>query len=593
MTCAWYGTIEEFQQIEPIELLTILTRHIYDQSVEEAKSNPGSLPQLKAWWNCIQDLKDQLFLTPNLNGYLIFEYEFPRSNGRRPDVLLLLPGELIVLEFKGYDAIKDPELHQISLYVRDFQEYHSAVHEHQLHVRGALVYSTNDPSLTMQADLLYKVYEIPKHTLHNLINGVNKLVTAQSIAPETLLEGHFQPLPSILESARAIFKRDDLPEIRNVKSSNFDAVIKAATSIIEEAERTKTHHMILVSGVPGAGKTFIGLTLAHQLQHAVYLSGNGPLVDVLQNILKKDEEIHSQQAFVQALSSYKRDIQNGTKLNDHILIFDEAQRAWEFQNHSKDSDPDLMVRAAKAKDWSVIVGLIGEGQEIHTKEQKGIPLWNRAIANQGFTVHARHNENMFPNAIAFEENPDLHLKASIRTHNALDYFKWVETFLAGDFVEAKKIATNLRSERFILKKMDSLDKAKQYVTDLYGHTDKTYGIVASSKLDSDMNWKKKKNERYSTKPHVEYYNNKNSSFYCKTLNYAASEFDCQGLELDAAIVYWDDDLTVQNEQWHYNPKKLNNQADRKEEMKTNAYRVLLTRGRDCVIVVDEHGYLNF
>ena len=108
-----------------------------------------------------------------------------------------------------------------------------------------------------------------------------------------------------------------------------------------------------------------------------------------------------------------------------------------------------------------------------------------------------------------------------------------------------------------------------------------------------MNWKKKKKERYSTKPHVEYYNNKNSPFYCKTLNYAASEFDCQGLELDAAIVYWDDDLTIQNKQWYHNPNKLNNQADRKEEMKTNAYRVLLTRGRDCVIVVDEHGYLNF
>lgn len=593
MPCTWYGTTEEFQNIEPLELLTLFTKHIYEQSLEEAKLNPETRPQLKAWWNCIRDLKAQLFLTPTLKGYLLFEYEFPRSGGRRPDVLLLLPGELIVLEFKGYDAIKAPELNQISLYVRDFEEYHSTIQDHQLNVRGTLVYSSDDSSVKHKPNKDYKIYETPQHDLNILLNKINKKAVGDVITPENLLEGRFQPLPSIIESARNIFNQEELPEIRNVKSSNFDEVMKATTAIIKKAEETKTHHMILVSGVPGAGKTYIGLTLAHQLSNAVYLSGNGPLVDVLQDILTEDGQRHANQVFVQALSSYKRDIQANKELDEHILIFDEAQRAWEFQNHSKESDPDLMVRAAKKKDWSVIVGLIGEGQEIHTKEQKGIPLWNEAIAGKGFIVHARHDENMFPNAIEFEENPHLHLKTSIRTHNALDYFKWVESFLSGDFVEANKIAQNLRSERFTLIKMSSLNEAKQYLKDLYGTTNKTYGIVASSQLNSPMNWKKAKRERYKGKPHVGYYNDKSSPYYCKKMNYAASEFDCQGLELDAAIVYWDDDLYIQNKQWCFDEKRLNHQADRKEEMKINAYRVLLTRGRDCVIIVDEKGCLNY
>lgn len=132
---AWLGTIKLFLEIEPVKLLDDLCSFIYGQTYEQALITPAdkSTPsQIRAWQNCIHDLKYQLQNSQNIDGYLIFEYEIPRSGGRRPDVLLLLPRELIVLEFKGYDKIKDAEKHQASLYVRDLSEYHTIVQKFHL-----------------------------------------------------------------------------------------------------------------------------------------------------------------------------------------------------------------------------------------------------------------------------------------------------------------------------------------------------------------------------------------------------------------------------------------------------------------------------
>lgn len=389
----WYGTIQSFLNIRSQDLLNKLCQHIYNQSVEQAKISPieaSTLPQLKAWFNCIQDLKSQLVHIDDRAGYIIFEYEIPRSGGRRPDVLLLLPGELIVLEFKGYDSILDPEKHQASLYVRDLSEYHSVVQYHRLNVRGAIVYSTKSKKI-IEPDHDYQIYLCPNSHLTELINRFNP--EGDVITPKEFINGVYQPLPSIIESAQHIFKHEPLDAIRNIKSSNFDNVIGTVQTIINQAKETNTHHLVLISGVPGAGKTFVGLTLAYETPNAVYLSGNGPLIDVLQDALQTT-------SFVQALRNYKQDYNNGLPLNENVLIFDEAQRAWDAQKVGGSySEPDIIIQITKQKSWSVVVGLIGEGQEIHTGEEKGIDLWNTAIFDQQFTVHAKHNVGTFTNAI--------------------------------------------------------------------------------------------------------------------------------------------------------------------------------------------------
>lgn len=392
------------------------------------------------------------------------------------------------------------------------------------------------------------------------------------------IEGVYQPLPSIIESAQHIFNHKPLEEIRNIKSSNFSEVIQTVQTIIKHAEETRTHHLVLISGVPGAGKTFVGLTLAYETPNAVYLSGNGPLVDVLQDALQTT-------TFVQALRNYKKDFINALPLNENVLIFDEAQRACDAAKMKGPySEPDIMIQIAKQKSWSVIVGLVGEGQEIHTGEEKGIGLWNHAIDEQHFSVHAKHNASAFPNAIQYYENKHLHLNTSIRTHNALEYFKWVEAFLAGDSKTYRTIEKQLQKQRFILKRMQSLDEAEQYVQDVYKNSNITYGLVTSSK-NRTVQKIPFSQPRNRIKPHVSYYNDPTSPYYCKNLQYAVTEFHSQGLELDMAIVVWGNDLTWGQNGWEFNRYGLNIQAVNPTQMKLNAYRVLLTRGRDGVIIV--------
>ena len=577
----WKGTFSEFISADKDDLVNSLCQQVYDQSLSEAYAHPvaeSTLPQIKSWYDSIEYLMKEIPYFDEMPGYLIFEYEMLRRGGKRPDVLLFLPGELLVLEFKRYSNVKEPEYNQLSLYLRDLQSYHSTVQEFALTVRGGLILTTEEKAYEINHD--FQVYQLGKEGLRNWVQLIIKHTKNNSSLPiDDFLNGTYQPLPSIIESEKAIMRNKPLPQIKTVKTSNFDTVITEVQSIIENAKKQKTHHLVLVTGVPGAGKTFVGLTLAYHADKAVYLSGNRPLVEVLQDSLQNEH-------FVQSLYAYKTDYQKGRIPEDHVLIFDEAQRAWDAKKMGGNkSEPDIIMEIAKQKSWSVVVGLIGEGQEIHIGEEGGIGLWNTAIANKGIIVHARHHQATFPNAIKYDENPDLHLHTSLRTHNALMYFDWVEAFLEGDLQRSNKLLRKLKESRYTVKFVDSLEEAKRYVQQVYAGTDKTYGMVMSSGMKFVKEIKALPfGERYETpKPHVAYFNYPNSPYYCRNLEYAATEFQVQGLELDMAIVYWGEDLDWRNNKWKINfPRKG---AENPEQMKLNAYRVLLTRGRDGVIIV--------
>ncbi|MGG0741215.1 DNA/RNA helicase domain-containing protein [Niallia taxi] len=577
----WKGSLVDFIEADRDEIVNSLCMHIYNQTLKEAKQNPNeesTISQIKSWYDCIAYLKEEIPYFKHMPGFLIFEYEILRSGRCRPDVLLFLPGEVLVLEFKRYSNVNDPEYAQTSFYIRDIQQYHSAVQEFALKVRGALVVTTEEKEFQQIPD--YQMYQLGKRGLRELTNRVGKHITANSlISAEQFLEGTYQPLPTIIESARAIMRDEPLPQIKTLKSSNFNTVVAEVKSIIEMAQQNQTHHLVLVSGVPGAGKTFVGLTLAHEIDKAVYLSGNGPLVDVLQDSLKN-------KTFVQALYGYKADYLKYNHVpEEHVLIFDEAQRAWDAKRMKiNKSEPDVMIEIAKQKTWSVVVGLIGEGQEIHIGEEGGIGLWNEAINDKSFHVHAKHHQQVFSNAYSYHENHQLHLNTSLRTHNALMYFEWVEAFINNDREKCKILEEKLRKERFTLKIVDNLQEAKEYVQKVYEGTDKTYGIVASSSIKYPKGVKLvPTSARYVIpKAHVEYFNYPESEYYCKRLDYAATEFQVQGLELDMAIVCWGNDLSWENGKWK--AEYLRKGAEDPEQLKLNVYRVLLTRGRDGVII---------
>lgn len=316
----WAGSIQEFLKLDKMEYLRRLHSHVYGEKIFETKEERKKrVSQIRAWEDTFYKLKYIFQQYPSLDGSLIFEYNILRGSGRRPDVILILNGYVLVIECKSYNVITPAEFIQTSLYVRDLQHYHSEIQRSNIHVMGTLLL-TNDEHKELIPNSTYRIYRTSVHSFHKLLVGImNK--PAKKFTLNQFINGIYEPSPSILEAAKSVFNNEPLPTIKAVGSSNFNQVKQTIEQIIQHAKDTKTHHLVLVSGEPGAGKTYLGLHLAHNIENAVYLSGNGPLVDVLQDTLQN-------KTFVQGLYGYKMDyLRKGDIPHEQVIIFDEAQRA--------------------------------------------------------------------------------------------------------------------------------------------------------------------------------------------------------------------------------------------------------------------------
>lgn len=581
MNCGWKGSIQDFLNFSLRDFIQSLTSYVYGSlSAQQWQDEQQKIhSQQRAWQDCYEKLQTIFQHYQAVEGSLIFEYSILRGSGRRPDVLLLLPGHVLVIECKSYNDVTAAEFLQTSLYVRDIEHYHSSVQQHSLKVTGVLLL-TNDSSEELLPINKFQIYLASQNSFYKLLCLLLKKRTDASITADQFLAGTYQPSPSMLEAARAILHNEDLPRIRAIDSSNYEEVYATVQAVIEEAIKTNTHHLVLVSGEPGAGKTFLGLQIAHATPKSVYLSGNGPLVDVLQDTL-------SNKTFVQSLYGYKRDyLQHGKTPHEQVIIFDEAQRAWDAKKMGSHlSEPDVIIQIAKAnKPWSVVIGLLGDGQEIHLGEESGLSLWNTAIQNQHITVHAKHENKLFRNAEHYEQHEHLHLNCSLRSHAALNYYAFVNTLLDGDIHQANYYKKPLEKQRYPVLITDSLRKATAHIRGLYAEDHKTFGLICASGADG---LKKVPvipfgNRNELPKPATAYFNYPASPYYCKNLQYAATEFQTQGLELDCAIVHWDEDLCWNGQNWIATHTK--NGAKSPVQMKLNTYRVLLTRGRDTTII---------
>ncbi|PFC71094.1 hypothetical protein CN290_23755 [Bacillus cereus] len=585
MNYGWAGTIEQFKQLDVQLFVKQLLGHVYKTHTNDPKIDS----QKKAWIDSYNKLQDLFNRFSNLDASLIFEYEILRGGGRRPDVLLLINGYLIVLECKSYNNVSPFEYIQTSLYMRDLEHYHSAIQQSNMPVIGVLLLTNHEG----EHWIFQKDYQVTISTVDGLESILKRILNkteAPTLTLEDIINGVYEPSPSMLEAARSILNNEPLPEIKAVSSSNFPEVQQTVRSIIEEAQHTNTHHLILVSGEPGAGKTYLGLTIAHEMKNAVYLSGNGPLVDVLQDTLKN-------RTFVQGLYGYKMDFLEKRMIpKEQIIIFDEAQRAWDTKKVDQSltkrnrkaqnlSEPDIIMNiTTNNKPWSVTIGLIGDGQEIYSGEEGGLALWNHAIAGKNVTVHSKHPNSFFTNAAHYRTHSQLHLNSSFRAHAALKYYEIINTLLDANFEQTKQLIHHLPKEHYQLFITRDLDKAKLTLHQLYQDDTKTVGVVCAGGADHQKEVPVlPRDERYERPSKIaQYFNYPESQYYCKALNYSSTEFQTQGLELDMTLVHWDDDLYLQNGTWkgqHYQWG-----VEDPFQIKLNAYRVILTRGRDGTII---------
>jgi hypothetical protein len=602
-----------------------------------ALKNEFSLEQNQkdAWLAEIIILKEVL---TTYSGSIYFEYSIPRM-GQRIDVVLLIGSVIFVLEFKmGEKEYNANAIDQVMDYALDLKNFHESSHEQfiapiLIATKAKNIYSI--VATTPQNDKLLQPIKSNAGLLGKIIEDVLCFSEGTEINRSQWEQGRYCPTPTIIEAAMALYSKHSVEDItrRDADDINLTQTTDAVSAIIRSSKKNSRKSICFVTGVPGAGKTLVGLDIAtthidkSNDLYSVFLSGNGPLVTILREALARDK-VKREKANGgkikkgMAMSEVKMFIQNVHNFRDeclvdltlapieHVALFDEAQRAWNLEQTSSfmsrkknrhnfnQSEPEFLMSCLdRHKDWAVVVCLVGGGQEINTGEA-GISEWIRSL-ERSFTgwdiyISDRLTDSEYSAGEMLKKlesrpnvkyNESLHLAVSKRSFRAENVSLLVKQLLDRSNDEAKDTLEKLKEKYPIVITRD-LGKARKWLKQQARGTER-YGIVVSSQAErlkphgifvkspmNPVNW------------FLEGKDDVRSSYYLEDV---ATEFHVQGLELDWVCITWDADFRYDAngwEHWSFVGTKWNhiNKEERQNYLK-NAYRVLLTRARQGMVIV--------
>lgn len=566
---------------------------------------------------------------------------------------------MFVVEFKvGSKEFTGADVNQVWDYALDLKYFHEE--SHHLPIIPILI-ATN----TRENDILLFQYDdqIVRPILSNGDNIADIIRQSQLIFPSTYIDNYlwsisrYAPTPTIIEAAQALYKNHSVKDISRSDADNLTDTSDYIFRVIEQAKAEQNKVICFVTGVPGAGKTLVGLNISTQSAgkegvNAVYLSGNGPLVKILVEALTRDkvrqlkdqgekctkkEVAQEVKSFIQNVHHFRDACLEGTIIEDgeivadleyfrseknrdksyapidHIAIFDEAQRAWtkdmtaDFMHRKKNrpgfpySEPEFLISCMdRHKDWALIVCLVGGGQEINTGEA-GISEWIISLNNhfKGWHVHisSRLTDKEYaagealslladhPNVYTTDE---LHLAVSLRSFRAEKLSLFIHQLLDMDKAAASETLKELTKYPIVLTR--DVEKAKRWLKER-ARGNERYGIIVSSQayrlrpLAIDVRVKPDPVHWFlSDREDVR------SSYYMEDV---VTEFDIQGLELDYTCVVWDGDFRYKPSEWgtysFVGSKWQNIKKDERKMYLKNAYRVLLTRARQGMVIVVPKG----
>ena len=603
-------------------------------------------------------------------GSVYFEYNIPRM-GRRADVIALIDGIVLVMEFKtseqNFTRASEVQVWDYALDLKNFQQ--GSRDRILVPILVAPREKNNNCvfDLSPFEDNVYNPLMSNEGRLKECIGHiVSNLKTTVPFSPEaddSWAKSGYDPTPTIIEAAVALYEEHNVADITK-HDGDVEQTAICINRIIEHCRANKRKAICFVTGVPGAGKTLIGLQTAidqfNKGEKAVYLSGNFPLVEVLQEALTRDFVRRSKEdyksgkssekpctkaeakskvkAFIQMIHHYRDLYLEGTRVegnkivpipeyfashNDKayipaepVAIFDEAQRAWtdtelrRFMKEKKQisnfpySEPEYLISCIdRRQDWGLVICLIGGGQEIN-KGEAGLKEWIKAL-NRSFKhwdiymsdnlVEKEYAEGAALDMIEAKERlhiePGLHLAVSMRSFRAEKVSLFVHQLLNLEKEEAAKTLTELQNYPIVLTR--DLDKAKSWLR-AHARGSERFGLLASSKAERLKAISI--NVRYQP-DFVHWFLEDDTDIRSSNcLEDTLTEFKVQGLEIDWACVAWDADLRLnkaQNKWEHFqlrsgtkwqNINKPENQA-----YQINAYRVLLTRARQGMVIVVPHG----
>lgn len=600
------------------------------------------------------------------HGSLYFEYNIPRM-GRRADVIAAIDGIIFVLEFKtseqkfSHDAIV--QVWDYALDLKNFQEgcldrvivpILVAPGEKDKHCRFTLRHFE---------DNVYEPIASNASRLQECINmALAEIPHTHSHTPEDddrWAKSGYEPTPTIIEAAVALYEENTVEDITK-HGGDIDKASSELSRIIDHCREHQRKAICFITGVPGAGKTLIGLNTAidqfNRGEKAVYLSGNFPLVEVLQEALTRDyvrrERIKAKQegrkpctkeeakskvkAFIQMIHHYRDFYLEGTEVvgneikpiegyfqshtdkafipAEHVAIFDEAQRAWtgdelkRFMREKKGikefpySEPEYLISCMdRQTDWGVVVCLVGNGQAIN-KGEAGLTEWIESIHRRYQDWDVYMSEYLIESGDVSKEElalvkeqlkprEDLHLKMSMRSFRSEKVSIFVNQLLALKQEDAAATLKELGNYPIVLTR--SLDTAKQWLRD-HARGSERFGLLASSKAERLKAISI--NVRYQP-DFVHWFLEDDSDIRSSNaLEDTLTEFKVQGLEIDWACVAWDADLRLNKDrsQWQHfqlrsGTKWQNINKPINQEYQINAYRVLLTRARQGMVIVVPNG----
>lgn len=583
--------------------------------------------QKNTWRKEIDILQDQLRSVEN--GDIAFEYTIPRM-GHRIDVVCIIRGLIFLLEFKvGDSEYRKSTADQVMDYALDLKYFHELSADRYI---IPISIPTEAPSVcnevSFMEDKISNVLKCMKDNIGLTINSVLSSVQDQDLSIADWINSRYAPTPTIIEAAQAMYRNHSVKDIsrNDAGAHNLTATTETINQIIDDCKRNHKKAICFVTGVPGAGKTLAGLNIANERhnfdvdEHAVFLSGNGPLVDILQAALAKDRSSRMGITIAEAKKETKSFIQIIHRFRDEALttnnppaekvaIFDEAQRAWneesltDFMKRKKgvdafnQSEPEFLIRIMdRHQDWAVIVCLVGGGQEIYNGEA-GIIDWFRALQKTFRNWHIYLSDNITDSeyvgnssieelltGCSYSLRPALHLGVSLRSFRSEKLAEFVKLLLDNEPSAAAAVYSELSIHYPIILTRD-LDKAKEWIHKKARGTER-YGLLASSegkRLRGIGIWVP------SVINHVGWFlnekDNVDSSYFFEV---AASEFKVQGLEIDYSILAWDADLRRSGKGFDYFKFRGTrwNHVNNMQQQKylKNAYRVLMTRARQGMII---------
>lgn len=618
---AYYGaTVAEFLATAPTGVFGTLAMADMQGALDAE--------QRRAWEEEIGILRTTL---PGFEGMLFLEFDVPRL-GSRIDAALVAGPAVFPIEFKcGEQRFTTDAFNQAWDYGLDLKNFHQASH-------AAPIFPILVATAATESDRLWQpahedgVRPPRRSTVADLRRAIEEAlaqVDGPALDGDAWGRAPYQPTPTIIEAARALYSRHTVDAItrNDAGAKNLLVTSGRVEEIIEQAQSRHEKAIVFVTGVPGAGKTLVGLNVATRRRtfgeaRAVFLSGNGPLVAVLQEALTRDEyrrlngttrkgAIRQKvKPFIQNVHHFRDEgIRTDAPPFDHVVIFDEAQRAWnrgktaDFMKRKKgrpgfsQSESEFLISYLnRHESWAVIVCLVGGGQEIHTGEA-GIGAWLEAIRRafpnwrtyvspnlSGSEYAATALIDSLEGVTRLERDGRLHLSTSMRSFRSEKVSAFVTALLDCECDRAREMLRQV-TERYPIVLTRDLARAKDWVR-ARARGSEQFGLVASSQA---MRLKPHAIDvRVSVNP-VHWFlgeaSDTRSSYY---LEDAATEFQVQGLEVDWACVTWDADLRLVDGGWRYHSFRGDvwtnvNKEDRRRYL-LNAYRVLLTRARQGMAI---------